>query len=339
LVADDITTSLFDDTTLNGVEPGTIYYYWIKACNVSGCSDFSSSDSGWIHTDNLIAPLGVQASDGLFNDRVRISWNGVGGASFYKVVRNTTNSTTGATVLSSDTLASPFDDLTALHNTEYYYWVQACKNSGCSEFSVVDIGYLKDNYEIFLPILMKNYESDPDPILNGDFENGSDGSWSEYSSFYNSILIYDDIEPILAHGGNWYTWFGGGNGGTWRLAQDVTISSGRPYLHIWILVESEDERCGEDYFVLKLDSNPHAYFDLCKTTNTGGWVQLETDLSPYSGKTVNMIFEVITDTSYVSIIIMDDVSMSKTSFLTDSAGLSTDEMGNKLFLVKKEISN
>jgi len=155
LVGDDITASLFDDTTLNGLESGTIYYYWIKACNISGCSDFSTPDAGWIHKDGLIAPTNVQASDGLFSQQVRISWNGVGGATGYLITRNTTNSTVDATVLSSNTLASPFEDLTALHDIEYYYWVQACDNDGCSPYSEADVGYLLDEYSVFLPLLNK----------------------------------------------------------------------------------------------------------------------------------------------------------------------------------------
>ncbi len=37
------TSSPFDDTSAT---PGTDYYYWVRACNSYGCSDFSSSDSG-----------------------------------------------------------------------------------------------------------------------------------------------------------------------------------------------------------------------------------------------------------------------------------------------------
>jgi hypothetical protein len=35
--------SPYDDTS---AEPGTTYYYWVKACNSAGCSDFSEPDTG-----------------------------------------------------------------------------------------------------------------------------------------------------------------------------------------------------------------------------------------------------------------------------------------------------
>lgn len=41
---DDLTGTSYDDTSVAG---GVTYYYWVKACNTSGCSDYSDHDTGY----------------------------------------------------------------------------------------------------------------------------------------------------------------------------------------------------------------------------------------------------------------------------------------------------
>ena len=52
--------------------PGVTYYYWVRACTESGCGEFYTYnyDTGW---QGLAAPL-ITASDGLFSDKVQVSW-------------------------------------------------------------------------------------------------------------------------------------------------------------------------------------------------------------------------------------------------------------------------
>ncbi len=122
-LTDNHTVSPYNDTT---AVAGTLYYYWVKACNGSGCSDYSQFDSGYRAASVLTPPTGVDASDGTYNDKVRISWNTSAGANHYEVYRNTTNSTDSANQLINDQLESPYDDSTAIVDAEYYYWVIAC---------------------------------------------------------------------------------------------------------------------------------------------------------------------------------------------------------------------
>ena len=86
-------------------------------------------------------PTGVSATDGTYSDKVQVSWNASTGATYYKVYRNTTNSTSGATTLTSSDDASPYDDTTAEAGTTYYYWVKACDANSCSPYSSSDSGY------------------------------------------------------------------------------------------------------------------------------------------------------------------------------------------------------
>ena len=64
----DVSTTYYDDE----VGTGKTYYYWFKAKNTAGSSGFSTPDSGY--TDSLPEETAnVQASDGSFTDRVRIT--------------------------------------------------------------------------------------------------------------------------------------------------------------------------------------------------------------------------------------------------------------------------
>ena len=128
-------SSPYDDTS---ADPGETYYYWVKACNVNGCSDYSSFDTGY---RALTAPTGVAASDGTYTDKVSVTWNASSGATRYEVYRNTSNSHTGETLLTSSQSSSPYDDTSADPGETYYYWVKACNVNGCSDYSSFDTGY------------------------------------------------------------------------------------------------------------------------------------------------------------------------------------------------------
>ena len=128
------TESPFDDTTAT---PGAIYYYFVKACNAGGCSDFGTSDSGY---RAISAPADVSASDGTYTDEVQVSWTVSNGADSYQVYRNTSDSSSDSTQIGTPT-ASPYDDTTAAPGATYYYFVKACNGAVCSDFSTSDSGY------------------------------------------------------------------------------------------------------------------------------------------------------------------------------------------------------
>ncbi len=87
------------------------------------------------------APQNVNASDGTYSDRVRVTWNASTNATSYKIYRNTSNSASGRTQIGTSAGTS-YDDLTAAADTLYYYWVVAMNSVGSSGFSSSDSGKL-----------------------------------------------------------------------------------------------------------------------------------------------------------------------------------------------------
>ena len=85
-------------------------------------------------------PGGVNASDGTYPDKVRVTWNASTGADSYSVFRHTTNDPSQATVIRSSTTSTSYDD-TSVGTGLYYYWVKARNSAGDSAFSAVNTGY------------------------------------------------------------------------------------------------------------------------------------------------------------------------------------------------------
>jgi fibronectin type 3 domain-containing protein len=100
---------------------------------------------GWALTfgsdgTELPSPTGVIASDGTFNDRVRLTWQAATGASAYRVFRATRNDSASASLLATVT-ATTFEDTDALPGTTYFYWVRSAAGDRVSAFSAPDSGF------------------------------------------------------------------------------------------------------------------------------------------------------------------------------------------------------
>jgi fibronectin type 3 domain-containing protein len=131
-----LSTTSYDD---QGIVLGRTYYYKVKACNSYGCSDFSEADAGFAAASAPGAPQNVQASDGTYSDRVRITWDPVPGASRYEVWRSTAQG--GTYELLAETTATSYDDRNVTVGTTYWYKVRAWNVLGYGPFSDPDSGY------------------------------------------------------------------------------------------------------------------------------------------------------------------------------------------------------
>ena len=113
-------------------------YYWVTACNSSGCSPVQSDSPA---TTVGAAPATVAATYAYVGDTVVVSWDPVPDADYYKVYYDDFFSD-GCTVSGSrasfcDLLAANVTAATYTHTDpaddgDNYYWVTACNSSGCS---------------------------------------------------------------------------------------------------------------------------------------------------------------------------------------------------------------
>lgn len=81
----------------------------------------------------LLAPTGVNASDGTFTDRIRVTWDAVAGAIAYEVYRD------GLLVASLTDIV--FEDTHVTPGATHAYTIRACNAKGCGGLSQPDDGY------------------------------------------------------------------------------------------------------------------------------------------------------------------------------------------------------
>lgn len=129
LIVPGITNTYYDDT---GAVPGTVYTYAVGADNECGTTWAASTDTGYRGAPPA-APTNVNASDGVYCDKVQIDWSAAAGAATYDVKRGSATIVTGLTVTTyADVTAEPF--------VTYSY--QIVSQSPCgSATSVTDTGW------------------------------------------------------------------------------------------------------------------------------------------------------------------------------------------------------
>ncbi len=86
------------------------------------------------------APTNLVATNDVYSDGVRLSWNAPFGWRRFEVWRNTTNDPATATMLALRVNLTYFEDTTATPGVTYYYWVKAANPRGVSAFSQGDSG-------------------------------------------------------------------------------------------------------------------------------------------------------------------------------------------------------
>jgi hypothetical protein len=119
-------TTFIDPTGGTTPQPGTLYYYQVRAENGAYYSNYCTEESV---TTLANTPTGIAATDGTLSDRVTINWSAATGATQYQVYRSTTSNGT-QTALGAPVSGTTEDDLTATPpGTVYYYWVTALNSA------------------------------------------------------------------------------------------------------------------------------------------------------------------------------------------------------------------
>ena len=136
----------YDDYTAN---PGTTYWYKVRACNAAGCSALSTADSGYASKsdggggggDQLPGtPGNLNASKGEYEDKIRVTWSPASGAKRYEVFRRSSEG--GPYDQIAETTGTSYDDEDNLVPCQsYWYKVRACNENGCGNFSAPAEGW------------------------------------------------------------------------------------------------------------------------------------------------------------------------------------------------------
>ena len=92
-----------------------------------------------VPSDTLLPPTGLLATDGLYADRVAVTWTPSVGATYYSVHRS--DSPAGAKLLLGFPAQASWEDYDVAPDTPGYYWVTACNTDGCSDYAGPEAGH------------------------------------------------------------------------------------------------------------------------------------------------------------------------------------------------------
>ncbi len=148
-------------------------------------------------------------------------------------------------------------------------------------------------------------------VGNGDFENGADGSWVEYSAWGLPTIYTSTVLPVTPHSGDWAVWLGGGYDGITAISQTVAVTDGESILSYWLWIASADDVCGYDFGKILINNIEVYSINLCTDNNTNGWTNRTLDLSAYIGQDIDLQFRVKTDGWLNSNLFIDDVSLGQ----------------------------
>ena len=123
----------YSDTSLT---PDTIYYYSIKAFNITGESGFSTVTAV---TTPVLPPAipTIISIVSVSSDQIDLAWLNVSNETSYTLFRSVNNTTNSATnIFGSAADVTVFSDTNLSSDIWYYYWVKAYNDGGSSNYSI-----------------------------------------------------------------------------------------------------------------------------------------------------------------------------------------------------------
>ena len=135
-------------------------------------------------------PAGVSASDGLYPDHIRVSWNHVSKADSYELWRSSSNIPASASKLGD--FNSPYNDYNIPSDSRFYYWVRAVNTCGTSFFSKSNSGFTSLNPTTH-SILIRKCSVAADNSDNNDMISISGLMNAEFNDVNNADVIEVNI--------------------------------------------------------------------------------------------------------------------------------------------------
>lgn len=189
------TTNLYYNDTFNE-NNDTFYYYKVSAYDNFSEGDLSDYNRGYLK--KLYPPSGIDASDGIYGNKILITWDSISDAIEYKIYRST--SSNGYFTHIDTTSNTHYNDYTTSADT-YYYRIKSHDGYILSELSDdYDSGYISREYEEATYINIEEWNEHS--ISAGDTEwyyfNATadkyyDIFWNDYDSNSSSSNICDII--------------------------------------------------------------------------------------------------------------------------------------------------
>ena len=129
-----------NDVTLSYLHATDIDYW--KIYTHEGIVVDTTSTKDFANTQTIPSSIPVLAvSDGVFTDKIQVSWNSVSNTTYYELYQST--AIDGVyTVLENNLVDTDIDITNVFVNTTYFYKLKACNSKGCGDFSSINSGYL-----------------------------------------------------------------------------------------------------------------------------------------------------------------------------------------------------
>ncbi|MCW2777297.1 MAG: hypothetical protein JWN17_1022 [Frankiales bacterium] len=139
-------------------------------------------------------------------------------------------------------------------------------------------------------------------ILNGGFEDHGT-SWVLTGSA--------EVLPADSHTGTFSCHFGDVNNDDGRGIQFVTLPAGpgTATLSFWTRKDTSDRIQYDQQGAYITDATGTIVQTLFRTCENAGWTQFTTDMTPYLGRKVGIMFLMHTDSSVLTSMVVDDVSL------------------------------
>ena len=163
--------------------------------------------------------------------------------------------------------------------------------------------------------LLQAGSSEQSLITNGSFENGNLG-WTQYSAGRYGLITNKTSYP--AQSGTYYAWLAGYNNAYDYVSQKITIPSNVSdvFLQYYRYIETTEASLTSEYdrmYVYLSDPATGNVLNVFRSysnlSETGIWYKSIFDLSPYKGKSLNLVFSAINDSLYYTSFLIDNVTV------------------------------